>query len=93
MIEIPGQAALEQIAAVASEADAPLTANQVAAVLAAYGSILSGDPVGTVRRDPQTGAIAHRVSVDGLHMWRVSVPSTGEQYNDVQPTLSWPMMG
>jgi hypothetical protein len=90
VIEIPDDATLDQIAHVASEKDGEITRNQVAAVLAAYRDILGGDPVGTLRRDPETGALAHRVAVDGLHMWRVSVPATGEQYNDLQPTLDWP---
>lgn len=88
-IEIPSDATLDQIAEVAGEAGQPITRNQVSAVLAAYRAILGGDPVGTVRRDPETGAMAMRVNADGLHMWRVNVP-TGEQYNDLSPTLSWP---
>ncbi len=91
MIEIPEERTLEQIAQVASEADEPITSNQVAAVLAAYANILGGDDVGTIRRDPETGAIAMRVSDNGLLMWRVAVPN-GEQYNDLQPTLDWPVM-
>jgi hypothetical protein len=89
MIEMPGEAALNQIAQVASEADAPVTANQVAAVLSAYCAILDGDPVGTIRRNPDTGELAVRVNADGLHLWRVSHPQGG-QYNDLQPTLPWP---
>lgn len=89
MIEMPGEQALGQIAKVASEADAPISPSQVAAVLAAYRDIIGGDPVGTMRRDPETGAIALRTNVDGLHLWRVSHPQ-GEQYNDLQPTLPWP---
>lgn len=86
------QPMLEQIATVASEPDAehPITANQAAAVIAAYHNIITaGDPVGTIRRDPATGAVAVKADVDGLLMWRVSVPD-GTQYNDLQPTLDWP---
>lgn len=89
MIEMPGEEALKQIAHVASESDAPISANQVAAVLSAYRAILDGDPVGTVRRNPDTGELAVRVNHNGLHLWRVSHPQ-GEQYNDLQPTLPWP---
>lgn len=89
MIEMPTDTVLERIASVASEADAPITANQAAAVLAAYINITGGDPVGTVRRNPDTGEVAIRASVDGLHMWRVSHPD-GSQYNDLQPTMPWP---
>jgi hypothetical protein len=86
---MPSDAVLEQIAKVASESEAAITANQAASVLAAYRLILGGDPIGMIRRDPDTGSLAHRVTVDGLHMWRVSTPE-GEQYNDLQPTLPWP---
>jgi hypothetical protein len=91
MIEIPEDSVLEQIAQVASEPEQTLTRNHVAAVLAAYSNVMGGDPIGTVRRDPETGALALRVKADGLHMWRVSVPD-GTQYNDLQPTLPWPLL-
>lgn len=91
MIEIPEKPTLDQIAQVASEEREPITSNQVAAVLAAYANIMGGDQVGTIRRNPENGAIAMRVSDNGLHMWRVSVPD-GEQYNDLQPTLDWPVL-
>lgn len=89
MIEIPEQRVLEQIAKVASEDGEPLNATHVVAVLAAYRAILSGDPLGVIRRNPETGEIAHRVNQDGLHMWRIS-HQDGTQYNDLQPTLDWP---
>ena len=87
------QAMLEQIASVASEPETenPISASQAAAVIAAYHNVISGDPIGTMRRDPETGAIALKTSVDGLMMWRVSVPD-GSQYNDLQPTLPWPII-
>lgn len=89
MIEMPNDAQMEQIAHVASEPDAktPFTAAQVGAILAAYRNVMGGDPVGTLRRDPKTGAVAVRANVDGLHMWRVSSPD-GTQWNDLQPTLA-----
>ena len=88
------KATLEQIASVATEPDAEhtLTASEVAGVIAAYHNITSGDPIGTIRRDPVTGAIALKTSVDGLLLWRVSTPDGG-QYNDLQPTLPWPILG
>ena len=87
------QATLEQIAQVASEeTEEPLTGNQAARVIAAYHNVVSGDAIGVMRRDPETGAIALKVNVDGLMMWRVSVPD-GSQYNDLQPTLPWPIIG
>jgi len=86
------KAQLEQIASIASEEGEPLTGNQAAALIAAYHNVVSGDPVGTMRRDPETGAIALKVAApDGLLMWRVSVPD-GTQYNDLQPTLTWPLL-
>ena len=72
-------------------ADMDLTEDQVGTVLAAWNEIREGDPPGTVRRDEKTGAIAHRVDADGVHLWRVSDPR-GELYNDMQPTLSWPVI-
>lgn len=81
-------ALLQQIADVASEADEPLTAAQVAAVFAAREAVVGGDPVGTIKRGP-AGEIAMRVESDGMLIWRVTVPD-GTQYNDTQPTLPWP---
>jgi hypothetical protein len=88
VIEMPSQKALEQIAQVASEpaAERPYTHIDVAAILAAYVNVMEGDPVGTVLRNPESGAVAMRVVEDGLHIWRVNVP-TGDHYNDLQPTL------
>jgi hypothetical protein len=83
---------LEQIAQVASEeSEEPLSPNQAAAVIAAYHNVVSGDPVGTMRRDPETGAIALKVLDNGLFIWRVNVPD-GTFYNDLQPTLPWPKL-
>jgi hypothetical protein len=90
-MESVSQPLLKQIADVASEAGEPLTANQVAAVLAAREAILDGDPVGTVRKGPE-GEIAVRVNDNGLHMWRVMCLDA-TFYNDLQPTLPWPKGG
>lgn len=87
MIEIPSNATMEQIAHVASEPDQPpITWQQVAAILAAYNNVIDGDPVGTILKNPDSGAVAVRANVDGLHMWRISAPD-GSQYNDLQPRL------
>jgi hypothetical protein len=91
MIEMPDQTALERIAQIASETDAPLSANQVAAVLAAFNHVLGGDPVGTMRRDQESGAVALRMNADGLHLWRINHPN-GDYYNDLAPTLAWPVL-
>jgi hypothetical protein len=92
VIDIPQDHILAQIAKVASEADETITVNQVAAVLAAYKAIHEGDPLGTIRKDPDTGAIAIRVTDNGLHLWRITPPDE-PVYNDLQPTLPWPELG
>jgi hypothetical protein len=74
---------------VAKQVGGGITPEQVAAVIAAWHAIHDGDPVGTVRRDPETGAVGIRVEDQGYHLWRVTVPN-GEFYNDLQPTLPWP---
>jgi hypothetical protein len=84
-MESVSQALLDQIAEVASEREEPITAAQVAAVLAAREAILDGDPVGTIRQGP-AGEIAVRVNDNGLHLWRVNCPD-GSQYNDLQPSM------
>lgn len=63
-----------------------LTPEQVAQVLAAYNAVQAGEPLGTIARDPATGAVAHRVIADGVHMWRISKPD-GTVWNDLSGTL------
>lgn len=68
-----------------------VTEAQIDAVLAAQVTLTEGDPVGTIRRDKESGKVAHRVK-DGLVVqWRVSGPD-GEVYNDLQPTLPWEIL-
>lgn len=85
-------AGLEMIANLASEESEAITPNQVAAVIAAYHAMQEGDPLGAIRRDPQTGAVALRVEENGFHLWRINAPN-GEHWNDTQPTLPWPKIG
>jgi hypothetical protein len=85
--DLQNEAVINQIAHILKEDG--ITPKQVAQVLAAWHTVHTGDKVGTIRRDPDTGAVAVRVESDGMPMWRVSTPS-GEQYNDLQPTLLWP---
>lgn len=59
---------------------------QINLVLNAWNAVKTGDPVGTIVKDPATGAIAHRVDSDGVHLWRVSAPD-GTQWADLSPTL------
>ncbi|ASR85326.1 hypothetical protein SEA_TIERRA_27 [Mycobacterium phage Tierra] len=68
-----------------------VTDEQVATILAAWNNVKAGDPVGMVRRDPETGSVAHRVEAVGVQQWRVSAPNGG-QHNDLQPTLPWPVL-
>ncbi|AKF15204.1 minor tail protein [Mycobacterium phage ShedlockHolmes] len=68
-----------------------VTEEQVANVIAAWNAVKAGDPVGMVRRDPDTGKVAHRVEAVGVQQWRVSAPG-GDQYSDLQPTLPWPVL-
>ena len=78
---------------VADNVDFDITADQVGNVMATFWTLSEGDPVGTIRRDPETGAIATRVEDSGMQLWHVIVPLTGEQYNDLQPRLPWPVLG
>lgn len=66
--------------------DTGLTAEQVAQVLGAYNAVRAGDPVGTIARNPETGAVAHRVVEAGVHLWRCSHPD-GTQWSDLSATL------
>ncbi|AFN37723.1 hypothetical protein FGG44_gp28 [Mycobacterium phage MacnCheese] len=68
-----------------------VTDEQVANVLAAWNAVKAGDPVGMVRRDADTGKVAHRVEFQGVAQWRVSAIG-GDQYNDLQPTLPWAVL-
>ena len=66
--------------------DIPITQEQISLVLGAWNDVQQGAALGTLMRDPVTGAIAHRVSNDGRHLWRVSSPS-GDRWDDLNPTL------
>jgi hypothetical protein len=73
-----------------------LSEEQIHAMMIAWNDHNQGEPVGTVKRDPATGLIAHRVEHNGLHLWRVTSPDDktsavvgAAQYNDQQPTLAW----
>ena len=52
------------------------------------GLTMTGDAVGTIRKQDGTNAVAHRVlRADGVPVWRVTMPD-GSQYDDMQPTLA-----
>jgi hypothetical protein len=74
---------------IALAAGRDLTPEQVNAVLAAWNNVNDGDKLGTVKRNPADGAVAHRVNLNGVHQWHVSTPS-GEFYWDTQSVLPWP---
>jgi hypothetical protein len=80
------------VGAIARQLSDEVSQAQIERVLAAWNAAREGDDVGTLRRDPASGAVAHRVNHDGVHLWRVSAPD-GSQYNDLQPTLPWPTIG
>lgn len=63
-----------------------VTEDQVRQVLAAFTAVKEGDAVGTVMQDPKTGAIAVRITEDGVPQWTVTTLSGG-QSRDMQPKL------
>jgi hypothetical protein len=63
-----------------------ITEEQVKMVLAAVEAVQSGEPVGTVRVNPDSGAVAVRVSDDGVLYWKVSALDGGT-WNDMQPSF------
>ena len=58
----------------------------VAAVMQALRASREGAAIGTVLRDPATGAVAHRVT-SGVQVWHVS-ELDGSSWTDTQPTLA-----
>lgn len=85
----PRLTATKEVASVVAGHVKGLTAEQVQAVLDTYNTVQEGDPVGTVRRN-EAGHVAVRCEVDGLHMWKVTLPDGG-QYNDMT-ALGWPVI-
>lgn len=63
-----------------------VTEDTVRRVFASYDALCEGAAVGTVVKDPQTGAIAVRVAGDGVPRWQVTTVS-GDQWVDMQPNL------
>ena len=64
-----------------------VTQEQIGLVLGAWNDVQQGAPLGTILRNPETGAIAHRVAQDGRNLWRVSAVN-GERWDDLNPTLA-----
>jgi hypothetical protein len=46
-------------------------------MFAVWQAVSEGDPVGTVRRDQQTGQVWVRVNCDGIPKWRIVTPEDG----------------
>lgn len=82
MSEIVNDAVVEAVSSQLPE----VTDEHVAMVLSAYESVISGPALGTVVMDPASGQIAMRVSVDGIHQWRITAPDGGV-WGDMRPAL------
>lgn len=83
----------ELIRTIKKQVGEELTEEQISQVLAVHSAVTYGDPLGMVRRDPESGRVAHRVEEQpsAIQMWRVTSPD-GEQYNDMEATLNWPVL-
>lgn len=64
-----------------------VSTEQVMMVLDAWNTVTTGEPVGTLLRHPETGAIAVRVSANGIHQWQVT-NADGGTYIDRTPSLA-----
>jgi len=80
----------EQVVTSVADQLADITPEMVQQVMYAWNLIRQGDPPGTVRRS-EDGTVAHRVVVDGVHLWRVSGVA-GDLYSDTSPSLGWPII-
>jgi hypothetical protein len=87
----PKQKRDKEIAGIQAMLGDDVSAAQIDAVLAAQAALVEGDPVGTVRREEDSGMVAHRVNDGGVVQWRVTGPD-GECFNDLQTTLPWPVI-
>lgn len=81
----PPEGLVEHVKTLAAEDD-DLTSEQVNRVIVAYQSVYDGEPVGTVRVDRTTGAVAQRDVIDGVHKWRVLTPGADPHF-DTRPSL------
>lgn len=68
-----------------------LTEEQVNRVIVAYQTASAGAPLGTVMIHPDTGVVAKRVNVDGVHKWQIV--DDGTLQFDERPTLDgWDLL-
>lgn len=58
-----------------------VTPEQVTAVLAGLAVAQSGAPLGTLYVNETTGVAAQRVSLDGVHWWRIISPNGELSYD------------
>ena len=86
-VEIPAGDAV--VSAVTGQVEG-VTEEQVAAVMSAWNVVITGDPVGTVRRSDE-GSVAHRVLVNNVPLWQCS-DATGSVWRDMTPSLPWPVV-
>ncbi|MUL44457.1 hypothetical protein FZI85_17180 [Mycobacterium sp. CBMA293] len=52
----------------------------------------AGEPIGTVRKDPATGAVAHRVKDRDVPKWRISHPINGMTYEMTPTKTDWTLV-
>lgn len=73
---------------------AAATGQDVAAVRAIVMAMdtQQGEAVGTVRVDPSTGAIAHRVMDRDVAKWLISHPTTGISYEMAPTKHDWELL-
>lgn len=81
----PNQIDEHLVAAISSQLPS-VTDEQVTMVLDALNTVRNGEPLGTIVENTETGAVAVRVSENGIHQWRVTHADGGTSI-DRQPTL------
>lgn len=78
--------------AIASQVEG-VDAAQVEQMFSVWQAVAEGDPVGTVRRDPQNGKVYVRCDCDGLPKWRVVDPYDGRaNLFDLSNSVVWPIL-
>lgn len=73
-VQFPGLHRQPDVVAAVSQQAPAVTDEHVAMVLKALYLVQNGDPLGTVLTDPDTGEVALRVAVGGVHQWRITSP-------------------
>lgn len=63
-----------------------LSVEDVRRVFEAHRLVSEGECVGTIAKDPETGAVAVRVSQNGLPVWKINTVN-GDEWCDTQPRL------